>query len=75
MPRAKKKYVVCLRSKGYEGALERKKIYVALGDVGAEGAGLIRVVDDSGEDYLYKADRFAEIDLPLKIARAIGASA
>jgi hypothetical protein len=33
------------------------------------------VVDESGEGYLYRADRFAVIDLPLQVARAIGASA
>lgn len=75
MPRAKKSYVVCLSSKGYEGALERNKIYLALGEVGAEGRGLIRVVDDSGEDYLYRAERFTEIEVPRKVARAITASA
>jgi hypothetical protein len=75
MPRAKKRYMVCLTSKGYEGALERNKIYVALGEVGAEGRGLVRVVDESGEDYLYRADRFAEIEVPRKVARAMAASA
>jgi hypothetical protein len=35
----------------------------------------VRVVDESGEDYLYKAERFAEIELPRKVARAIVASA
>jgi len=75
MSRPKRRYVVCLTNKGYEGALERSKIYVALGADGAEGPGLVRVVDESGEDYLYRADRFAEIELPRKIARAIAASA
>ena len=74
MPRAKKKYVVCLSNEGYEGALERNKIYVALGAIGAEEPGSVRVIDESGEDYLYGAERFAEIELPRKVARALSAS-
>jgi hypothetical protein len=75
MSRAKKRFVVCLANKGYEGAIERRKIYVALGEIGAEGPGLLRVIDESGEDYLYEANRFAQIELPPKVARAIAASA
>jgi hypothetical protein len=74
MPRAKKRYVVCLSNEGYEGALERNKIYVALGPIGAEERGFVRVVDESGEDYLYGAERFAEIELPRKVARAVSAA-
>lgn len=75
MRRRKKRYVVCLSNKGYEGALERNKIYVALGEEGTEGRGLVRVIDESGEDYLYSADRFVEIDVPPKVARSVTASA
>jgi hypothetical protein len=75
MARPRKRYVVCLSNKGYEAALERHKIYVALGEAGAEGKGLLRVIDESGEDYLYTAQRFVEIELPRKVARAISASA
>jgi len=75
MRRARKRYVVCLSNKGYEGALERNKIYIALGEDGAEGRGLVRVIDESGEDYLYRADRFAEIEVPRKVARSVAASA
>jgi hypothetical protein len=49
---------------GYEASLERNKIYVVLPDHDAERDGDIRVVDESGEDYVFSADRFVAIDVP-----------
>jgi len=49
------KYVVCVRNKGYEASLEPLKIYRLLTDRGAEKHKLVRVVDESGEDYLFPA--------------------
>jgi hypothetical protein len=43
---------------GYEVSLERLKIYIALTDVKAERAGYLRIIDESGEDYLYPGERF-----------------
>jgi hypothetical protein len=54
---------------GYQASLERNKIYVALPDADAE-AGDIRVIDESGEDYLFSAKRFVAVELP----RAVQAS-
>jgi hypothetical protein len=71
MARPKRRHVVCLSSEGYEASLERGKIYFALIDDEAKRDGFIRVIDESGEDYLYEARRFADIDLPQKIARAL----
>jgi hypothetical protein len=51
-------------NEGYEASLERNKIYVVLPDKTAEKDGDIRVVDESGEDYLFAADRFVAIDIP-----------
>lgn len=59
-----KRFVVCVRNDGYEASLERHKIYVVLPDPGAERDGDIRVVDESGEDYLFSADRFVAIEVP-----------
>jgi hypothetical protein len=75
MPRSKRRYVVCLTNEGYSASLEPKKIYVALGLDGAEEQGFVRVIDESGEDYLYPTSRFAEIELPRKVARLIASSA
>jgi hypothetical protein len=48
-----KQLVVCINNEGYEASLEKRKIYLALRDVAAEKHGLLRIVDESGDDYLY----------------------
>ena len=63
--------VVCVDNSGYEVSLERRKIYVALADAKARKAGLIRVVDESGEDYLYPTESFMPLSLPLPVRRAV----
>ena len=52
-------------------SLERLKIYVALPDVKAERAGYLRIVDESGQDYLYPSLRFVAADLPVSTRRAV----
>jgi hypothetical protein len=66
-----KRFVVCIDSKGYAGSLEKRKIYIALRDAAAEKHGLLRVVDESGEDYLYPKKSFRPIALPLAVKRAV----
>lgn len=66
-----KRFVVCLRNKGYEVSLERRKIYQALRDTEAARRKQIRVIDESGEDYLYPRSFFAPIELPHPIRRAV----
>jgi hypothetical protein len=57
-------YVVCIDNKGLEASLEPRKIYVALTDPSVAEHGLIRVLDESGEDYLLPAEHFVEVELP-----------
>lgn len=64
MAAPRQRLVLCLRNEGYEVSLERRKIYSSLPDADAAKHGQIRVVDESGEDYLYPAEFFAPIDLP-----------
>ncbi len=64
------KYVVCVQNKGYPASLELRKLYEILPDADAEGHGLIRVVDESGEDYLYPRDFFLPIEVPESITHA-----
>ncbi len=59
-----RRFAVCVRNKGYEASLERHKIYVLLADPEAEKDGDIRVVDESGEDYLYPAEWFVPVEVP-----------
>ncbi len=61
---AEGRFVVCIRNDGYEASLERNKIYPVLPDADAERDGDLRVVDESGEDYLFSADRFVPIEVP-----------
>ena len=63
--------VVCIDNNGYAVSLEKRKIYIALRDAAAEKHGLLRVVDESGEDYLYPKKSFRPIALPLAVTRAV----
>jgi hypothetical protein len=67
----RKHLVVCLDNDGYPASLERRKIYVALRDGDAERHGLIRIIDESGEDYLYPKAFFRPIALPPSVKRAV----
>ena len=73
MPAAKR-FVVCLDNQGYEVSLERRKLYQVLTDRQAAKHQQIRVIDESGEDYLYPATLFAPIDLPQPLRRAVAAA-
>jgi len=64
---------VCVRNDGYEVSLERRKIYEVLPDSGAEQHNQLRVIDESGEDYLFPARYFATIELPAAVRRALAA--
>lgn len=65
------RFVVCVDNSDYEGSLELHKIYAVVGDAEALRDGDLRVIDESGEDYLYAAERFVGIDVPGAVERAI----
>jgi len=67
--------VLCLRNRGYEASLERRKLYQVIPDRDAEKLGQLRVIDESGEDYLYPAGFFAVVKLPPRIRRRVLAAA
>jgi|WetSurMetagenome_2_1015567.scaffolds.fasta_scaffold1904614_1 hypothetical protein len=69
------KFVVCLKNEGYSASLEPRKIYRNLPDSEAAAHSLIRVIDESGEDYLYPAGYFAAITLPKNLVDALAMSA
>ena len=58
-----KQFVICIENEGYEVSLERRKIYQALPDPDAAKHRQIRVIDESGEDYLYPAAYFVDVTL------------
>ncbi len=72
---APKSLVVCLDNDGYPASLETRKIYVSIPDRAAEKHGLLRVVDESGDDYLYPKAFFRPIALSQPLRKAILAAA
>ena len=62
--RTRTRYVVCIKNKGYRASLEKRKIYKVIPDAEASAHKLIRVVDESGEDYLYPTLDFHEKESP-----------
>jgi hypothetical protein len=60
----KRHFMICIENRGYKASLETRKIYEVLSDKEAERHRQIRVIDESGEDYLYPAYYFAPIRLP-----------
>jgi len=65
------KFAVCIKNEDYEASLELHKIYRVLPDEDATIDGDIRVIDESGEDYLYPADWFVFIQLPHVLERCL----
>ena len=63
-------YVMCLDNSGYAASLEPRKVYRVLPDKAAEAKKLMRIVDESGEDYLFPAKMFVPVQVPVR-ARAI----
>jgi hypothetical protein len=68
---ATERFAVCVDNSGYEASLERNKIYVVLPDRDAETDGDLRVVDESGEDYVFSADGFVAIDVPAAVKASL----
>ena len=73
MPKPKH-YVVCVNNDGYDASLVVRRIYEAVPDELAAGRGLVRVVDESGQDYLFPAAFFEAIDLPKALERKLAST-
>jgi hypothetical protein len=69
MKRSELSFVVCIANSGYPSSLELRKIYQRLPDTKAEQDGLLRVMDESGEDYLYPAGFFVPIAVPAAVEK------
>ena len=70
-----KRYVICLDNSDYPASLEVRKLYECISDDRAEGLGQVRVIDESGEDYLYPSDRFVSVELSDEAAEAVARAA
>jgi hypothetical protein len=71
MKRVTKRFAVCLNNRGNEASLIQGKVYRILPDLRAAKDGLIRVIDESGEDYLFAKQQFASVSLPQAVKRRI----
>ena len=65
------RFALCVENGGDDVSLELCKVYRLLADARAEKAGLIRVIDESGEDYLYPREDFVAVELPEEATRAL----
>jgi hypothetical protein len=73
--RGLRQFVICINNDDYPASLETRKIYEVLSDSDAGEHGQIRVVDESGEDYLYPQENFIPVDLPRNTEEAVIKSA
>ncbi len=65
------RFAVCIKSRKYEASLEIGKLYRVIPDPKAERHGYVRIVDESGEDYGYAADRFFAIEVPKSLEKVL----
>ena len=64
-------FALCLNNEGYPASLEVGKLYRVIDDEQAAAENLLRVVDESGEDYLYHNSHFVFLELPLEVEQAL----
>ena len=64
-------FLLCVENGGYEASLELRKLYEKVPDIEAERHNQVRIIDESGEDYLYPSEYFAPVRLPMQTRRRI----
>lgn len=74
MSKTKRQFFLCIRNDDYAASLQVRTVYAAVSDPEAESHGMLRIVDESGEDYLFPASLFVPVDLP-KVAEKVIAGA
>lgn len=71
MKRTEPQFVVCVKNKDYQASLELRKLYQVVGDDAAAKHHQVRVIDESGEDYLYPEEYFVPVQLPEAAEKAV----
>jgi hypothetical protein len=71
MKRSEMQFVVSIKNKDYSASLELRKLYQVVADAAAAKLHQIRIIDESGEDYLYPADYFVPVQLPQSAEKAL----
>ena len=64
-------FALCLNNEGYKASLEIGKLYQVIADADAESHGYLRLIDESGEDYAFTADRFHVMTLPQPVEQTL----
>ncbi|MEW6716252.1 MAG: hypothetical protein AB1345_01930 [Chloroflexota bacterium] len=67
-------FVLCVDNTDYEASLITRKVYQVIPDEQAEKDDLIRIIDESGEDYLYHVSHFVFIELPAEVEKVLVAT-
>lgn len=62
---------ICIDNKDYEMSLERRKVYHVIPDKNAEQDDYVRIVDETGEDYLFPVSRFVLLTVPRAVEKAV----
>ena len=71
MKRTEPRFVICIKNKDYAASLELRKLYQIVADDTAVALHQIRVIDESGVDYLYPEEYFVPVQLPQSAERAV----
>ena len=71
MKRTEPRFVICIKNKDYGASLELRKLYQIVADDAAAKLHQIRVIDESGEDYLYPEEYFVLVNLPQSAEKAV----
>lgn len=70
-----RRFFLCVGNTGYAASLQVRTVYAAIGDPDAESHGMLRIVDESGEDYLFPARLFVPIEVPEAAAKVFAGAA
>lgn len=73
--KGKAAFALCIDNEGYAASLEKHKVYRIIPDEDAARHGDLRIVDESGEDYLFAAKRFVVVELPPRAKKAFATTA
>ena len=71
MKRTEARFAVCIKNKGYGASLELRKLYQLVADEAAAKLHQIRVIDESGEDYVYPENYFVVVQVPQSAEKAL----
>jgi hypothetical protein len=75
MSEPKDRYYLCVKNESYAASLQVRTIYPGISDADAESHGMLRIVDESGEDYLFPASFFVPIEVPEAAVRVFAGAA